>query len=123
VSVPRAAEGEHRLFVYYKVPEQQASDCWARVTAWLTQLRLEEPGLSVELLRRPQTHDGQQTWMEVYRHPSGVDAMLQARIEARALAQLGHLALQRHAEVFVPLGPGLSASADTPGGSAGTGST
>jgi hypothetical protein len=90
------------LYVYYRVPED-AADAAAREVATLhTELRASWPGLDARLLRRPDASGGQQTWMEVYtRSPAGVDAALQAEIEAHAARRLTHVAGARHVEVFL----------------------
>jgi hypothetical protein len=65
-------------------------------------LRVALPGLQTQLLRRPETVDGFQTWMEIYQHPQGVSAQDQELIEGAA-RQLRSLCSQpRHVEVFVP---------------------
>lgn len=91
------------LYVYYRVAAADAGAAQAAVAALFAQLRRDHPALSARLLRRPPADaPAEQTWMEVYAQPgAGVDAALQARIEAAAHATLGALVRgERHAEVF-----------------------
>ena len=95
------------LFVYYRIRVTDASAARIAVAQLQSGLRLKFPGLIARLLHRPETCDGEQTWMEVYtidpaRAAGGVDPMLQAAIETEAEALLNRwLVGVRHAEVFV----------------------
>ena len=92
------------LYVYYKLPAAEHAAWVGPVEAVLRQLQRDCPGLQTELLQRPQAGaDGRETWMEVHRHPDGVDEALRARIERAALD--AGLPQPRACEVFVPLGP------------------
>jgi hypothetical protein len=91
------------LYVYYKVREQDAAALAPRVRAMQAALA-RDPQLSPQLMRRPETKDGMQTWMEVY---PGVGQAFQAQLDAAA-AQAGLadlIAGPRRAEVFVDLEP------------------
>jgi hypothetical protein len=91
------------LYVYYKVREADASALAPRVRAMQAAL-----GIATQLMRRPESKDGMQTWMEVY---PGVDAAFQARLD-EAAAQAGLSALiagPRRAEVFIDLPPNMEA--------------
>lgn len=86
------------LYVYYKVPEARAAQLEPLVRAM--QARLTQDGVHGRLLRRPESKNGLQTWMEVYPR---ADARLAALVEERAVAS-GMAALidgPRRAEVFV----------------------
>lgn len=99
------------LFVYYRAEPAQAPALSGAVQAAQAGLRADWPGLEARLLRRPEpAADGRETWMEAYRRPpGGVDASLEAAIEARLGAVLAALPGRppgpRHAERFDPAGP------------------
>ncbi|MES2185303.1 MAG: DUF4936 family protein [Pseudomonadota bacterium] len=90
------------LYVYYKLPAAEHAVWLPRVRAFQQQLRQSHAGLEAELLRRPgAAADGRETWMEVYRHPQGVD---DAAMEAiGGLAEALGLPMPRASEVFTPL--------------------
>jgi hypothetical protein len=85
------------LYVYYKVREADASALAPRVRAMQAAL-----GIATQLMRRPESKDGMQTWMEVY---PGVDQGFQARLDDAAAQSglAGLIAGPRRAEVFVDL--------------------
>jgi hypothetical protein len=87
------------LYIYYKVPEATAQALLPLVRQ-LQRSLAERHGVAVALKRRPETSDGRQTWMEIYRDaPSDFAASL-----ARALESTGIPALidgPRHTETFV----------------------
>ena len=89
------------LFIYYKVNADQHHTLAPRVRELQSHLQTRHPGLSCELLQRPVAAQGIETWMESYRHPTGVDDQLAAAIEAAALA--ASLPLPRHTERFIRL--------------------
>jgi hypothetical protein len=91
------------LYVYYRVRESNAEAVRRDIESMQADLRSTHPGLAARLLRRPQTNDGLQTWMEIYAHPRGVDEALEADIEARAKHLARHVEGPRHVEVFVDL--------------------
>jgi len=60
------------------------------------------PLLQVDLMQRPETStDGLETWMEIYRHPSGVSPETMKTIER--MARDADLPQPRRVEVFVTL--------------------
>jgi hypothetical protein len=94
------------LFVYYRVRSLQAPAAREAVLALQAALRQQHPQLRARLLRRPEEHDGQQTWMEGYstdpkRDPAGIDETVQADIEARAAVLSRFVQGERHVEVFI----------------------
>jgi Domain of unknown function (DUF4936) len=94
------------LFVYYRVRADQAEAALGVVRDLQARLSEQHPGLIARLLRRPETRDGTQTWMEAYavdaaHAPVGIDASLQAAIEAEAVTLQPWLDGPRHTEVFV----------------------
>ena len=92
------------LFVYYKVPLAEHAACLTRVTRLQAALQAQWPALAMEILQRPEpSAEGLETWMEVYRHPGGVNAEISAAIAQQALA-LG-LPAKRATEMFVPPRP------------------
>lgn len=91
------------LYVYYRIDASSLDDVVATVLAMQARLRRDHPGLQAGLLRRPGDHDGQVTLMETYAAPQGVDAALQACIDAAAAALARWQRGARHTEVFEPL--------------------
>jgi len=91
------------LFIYYRIASSQARAARGVVTAFQARLCARHPGLSARLLRRPEEHLGQQTWMEIYAHTAtrGIDDALAADIEREASALAALLQGTRHVEVFV----------------------
>jgi len=94
------------LFVYYRVRSLQAAEARTAVLALHSALRQQHPQIRARLLRRPEEHDGLQTWMEAYsmdpmREPAGIDETLQADIEARATGLSRFVQGGRHVEVFI----------------------
>lgn len=87
-----------QLYIYYRVREDNA----ARLAPIIKAM---QAGLAQgEVLRRPDSKDGMQTWMEVY--PSADDAFSQrlaSAVEAHGLAAL--IEGPRHVETFVELPP------------------
>ena len=109
------------LFIYYRIPVAKADEALAAVHTFQARLRVRHPGLVARLLRRSESEDSLQTWMEIYAfdpllsaspepvegpaHPEvskGVSAACQSDIEseARCLSEL--IAGVRHTESFVP---------------------
>jgi hypothetical protein len=92
------------LYVYYRIDPRDAASGRAQVEQLFDRLCRRHGGLHARLLTRPPAGDGAaETWMEVYTHPHGIDAQLQAGIQAAAQgvpqARLG----ERHAEAFHPV--------------------
>ena len=92
------------LFVYYRVAPATAGEAHAAATAMQSALRTAHAGLQARLLRRDNGPADAETWMEAYALPSslnGVDAALQATIEAAAAAALAvFIDGARHVEAF-----------------------
>jgi hypothetical protein len=90
------------LFVYYKIAAAEHAAVLRRVRLFEKQVEQAWPSLQIELMQRPETSaDGQETWMEVYRHPQGVTQAMTESI-AQLAAQAG-LPSQRASEFFIPL--------------------
>ena len=89
------------LYVYYKVRDEDAAALAPLVCA--LQARVIQPG-AARLLRRPESHDGVQTWMEVY--PDVPDTFAAALEAAASEAGFGQLVQgPRRVEVFVEFPP------------------
>ena len=94
------------LCIYYRIPVARADEALAAVHAFQARLRARHPGLATRLLRRCESEDSPQTWMEIYAFDpllkAGVSAACQSDIEseARCLSEL--IAGVRHTESFVP---------------------
>jgi hypothetical protein len=90
------------LFVYYKIAASEHAAWLQRLRAFEQQVQRSWPDLQIELMQRPEaSSDGQETWMEVYRHPQGVTQAMTESIGQLA-AQAG-LPTKRASEFFVPL--------------------
>ena len=93
------------LFIYYRITAAGASRALRTVGAYQARLRSRHPGLTARLLRRPDEHNGTQTWMETYSfdaHPGGITPQIEAEIECEAQALAASIDGSRHTEVFVP---------------------
>jgi len=88
-----------RIYVYYRIAQADLNAVREKVLALQASLCTDHAGLRAELLRRPESAEGQLTLMETYACEHGIDAALQAAIEAAA-SQAG-LAGPRHVEAFV----------------------
>ncbi|QNA99927.1 DUF4936 family protein [Massilia sp. Se16.2.3] len=88
------------LYVYYKVRDEDAARLAPLVRAFPAAAAADVAGR--QLMRRPGSKDGLQTWMEVY---PGVLQSFAARLEAAAVADGfgGLIAGPRRAEVFMEL--------------------
>ena len=86
------------LYVYYRVREDNA----ARLAPMVRAMQAGITGAQV--LRRPHSKDGLQTWMEVYPDaPTDFDVTLAAAVESAGLTAL--IEGPRHVETFVDLSP------------------
>ena len=97
------------LFIYYRVRTIDRESARDAVLGFQARLRECYPQLATRLLCRPETTDGQVTWMETYatdaeQEPSGVSPHLQAVIEDFAAVLTPLLQGARHAEVFTVCG-------------------
>jgi hypothetical protein len=91
------------LYIYYRVRETDTQALLPRVAAMQRALAASH-GLAPQLKRRPESKDGQQTWMEVYpAAPEGFDAVLTQAVDAAGIAAL--IAGPRHTEVFMDVEP------------------
>ena len=102
--------GRRCLFIYYRLAERALPDACGAVRRAQQALCERHPGLTAELLQRPQASaDGWRTVMETYvmdaaREPEGIDAALGSAIEAEIQAVLRPwLAGPRHVEAFTDL--------------------
>ena len=86
-----------RLFVYYRVAEAALPALLAELRAMQAGLMAAHPGLSAELLRRPELRDGDVTVMEAY---AGGDVTAWTAALAQAVAAHPALPMPRHAEAF-----------------------
>ena len=91
------------IYLYYTIRETDAAVAQARVVA-LQQRLGNAYEITTALRRRPETRDGLQTWMEIYRDvPASFD-----RVIAQAAAEEGVTELAgngRHVEYFMKLPP------------------
>jgi aspartyl/asparaginyl beta-hydroxylase (cupin superfamily) len=96
------AQGPQALFVYYKIEQEQHDVLLAKAVDFVGALKRRFPLLDVQLMKRPQASaQGVETWMEVYRHPQGVDKAIMLSIGQLAVAR--GMPEPRLSEVFVPL--------------------
>ena len=89
------------LCVYYKVDASKHEADALRVQQFQAALTARWPGLTGELLQRPEATAGIETWMETYRHASGLTTEMVDFI-AQAASHAG-LPEPRHTERFVAL--------------------
>ena len=92
------------LFVYYRVDGSDAGAARRAVGVMHDRMRRAHPGLDARLLTRAGDGSSMQTWMETYALPGsahGVDASVEAAIEAAAADWRELLAGPRHVEAFV----------------------
>jgi len=94
------------LFVYYRVDAAHAAEAKAAVQRWQHDLDSAYPELHGRLLKRPQTRDGLQTWMETYTHSKAATGVSQLQLQTLLPAGPAELRRwlhgDRHLEVFVP---------------------
>ena len=86
-----------RLYVYYRVVAAALPAVLAEVRALQAGLMAAHPGLSAELLRRPELSGAEITLMEAY---AGADMQALAAALAAAVAARPALPAPRHAETF-----------------------
>jgi hypothetical protein len=91
------------LFIYYRVRTEHRASLREAVAEWHARLVRRHPALKVRLLHRDQAP--LDTWMEIFSTdpqlaPHGIDAVLQATIEAEAAVLARWIEGQRHVEVF-----------------------
>lgn len=91
------------LYVYYRAPGALGEPLRAAVEAAQRALAARHPELQARLLQRADAASAEATWMEIYRHPAGIGAALEAEIEVALQAALSGFATgARHVEHFVP---------------------
>ncbi len=97
---------QRALFIYYKLDPAQAEGF--RVAAQQMQLQLVQahPGLIARLWVRGDAADLEQTWMESYEHPLGIDNGLADRIDQSMQSLPAGRIGPRHLEMFVPVQEG-----------------
>jgi hypothetical protein len=94
------------LYVYYKVPQAQASMASGWVQRMQAAMRQEFAQLQTQLMQRSDAAsqaNGSVTWMEVYRHPHGVNTAMEARLQAMLSTLPADLLGERHTERFCDL--------------------
>ena len=89
------------LYVYYKVEPAQHAALAPRVRRFQADLSARWPGLTADLMQRPEVTNGMETWMEIYRHARGLTPELVAAIGQAALDAA--LPEPRHTERFIAL--------------------
>ena len=90
-------EGLRALFIYYRVSQTRTAE--ALMQRW--------PGLQARLWRRTDEVASpavEQTWMEVYEHPAGVDVLFEQMLAEQVHMLPPGLIGPRHVESFVPMG-------------------
>ena|SRR2546423_11259026 len=95
------------LFIYYRIRVDEARAARDAVQAMQALLMRRHPGLTARLLRRPDEHDQQQTWMEIYAlqrdgETAGVTPRIEADIADAATALAPFTVGTRHTEAFIP---------------------
>ncbi|MFZ2298312.1 MAG: DUF4936 family protein [Aquabacterium sp.] len=99
--------GPRALFIYYRVSQARRADAFVAITALQQGLMRRLPGVQARLWCRSdeQASDAvEQTWMEVYEHPEGVDALCEQVLREQVQALPAGLIGPRHTEAFEPLG-------------------
>ena len=100
-SVPASATAADVLCVYYKVDATHHAANRPRVQHFQADVLAHWPGMACELLQRPEAAAGVETWMETYRHTSGLTSKMVDFIAQSATA--ASLPGPRHTERFVAL--------------------
>lgn len=103
--------GPRALFIYYRVPQAHRADAFEAITAVQQSLMRRLPGVQARLWCRSdeQVADAlEQTWMEVYEHPEGVDALCEQVLRELLQSLPAGLIGPRHTEAFVPLGAAMA---------------
>ena len=88
------------LYVYYRVPVEHTEAAGLEVARAQQALTGRWPGLEARLLQRGEASST--TWMEVYRHPGGLDAALLHDVRSAMALLPGARSGPRHEECFVP---------------------
>lgn len=99
-------------FVYYRVPHANRRAAAVAVQQMQATLVDQWPGLQARLMHRADVSqpgdtanptEVEDTWMEIYEHPSGISPSIAQAIAAQAGALQSGLIGVRHVETFVPL--------------------
>lgn len=91
------------LYIYYKVRDADAAALHSAVAAMQAQLAAQF-AVTSELKRRPESAEGVQTWMEIYRAAPGDFAVpLAAAVDGAGLARW--IVGARHVETFMDVVP------------------
>lgn len=99
--------GSRALFIYYRVSLTRRADAFQAITALQQTVMRRLPGVQARLWCRSEEHASdavEQTWMEVYEHPEGVDALCERVLLEQVRALPDGLIGPRHVEAFVPMG-------------------
>lgn len=96
------------LYCYYRVPAAAAAAALAELRAAQAGLRDALPGLETRLLKRPDTNNntssgGEQTWMEIHRHPAGLSRVQLEWLQTRLADLPSQRSSPRHLEWFESL--------------------
>ncbi len=99
-------EGPRALFIYYRVTQTRSAEAFQAITTLQQGLMQNLPGLQAKLWRRTHEQGGEaieQTWMEVYEHPRGVDELCEQLLLEQVHALPPGLIGARHVESFLPM--------------------
>lgn len=108
-----ATEGPRALYVYYRVASTRSAEAFMALSEVQQTLMRRIAGLQARLMRRTDEDEGlgaEQTWMEVYEHPAGVDPLCEQTLNELVSALPAGLIGPRHVESFTQIAP---LSADT----------
>ncbi|MDX9842203.1 MAG: DUF4936 family protein [Aquabacterium sp.] len=103
--------GPRALFIYYRVSQTRRAEAYAAITALQQTLMRRLPGVQARLWCRSDEHAAdapEQTWMEVYEHSEGVDALCEQVLLSLVQALPAGLIGPRHVESFVPMGSAVA---------------
>ncbi|MES2090127.1 MAG: DUF4936 family protein [Pseudomonadota bacterium] len=97
---------QRALFIYYKLDPAHTKGF--KVAAQQMQLQLVQahPGLIARLWERGDAADLEQTWMESYEHPLGIDNGLAEQIDQSMQSLPSGRTGPRHLEMFVSVQEG-----------------
>lgn len=100
-------EGLRALFIYYRVSQTRTAEALHAVITMQEALMQRWPGLQARLWRRTDEVASpavEQTCMEVYEHPAGVDVLFEQMLAEQVHMLPPGLIGPRHVESFVPMG-------------------
>lgn len=94
------------LYIYWRIRPGREAEALVMLARLQDRLTIDEPGLQARRLQREDSGHAV-TVMEIYARPGGVDAGLQARVDAALRPALQACCDgDRHVEVFIDLAPG-----------------